>query len=394
MNNKVADQWSDKWLLPEGVEEVLPPHAECLEQLRRGIIDLFQSWGYELVIPPLMEYLESLLTGSGHDLDLQTFKITDQRTGRLMGVRADMTPQIARIDAHRLKNNSPNRLCYLGPVLQTNPKGLSASRNPLQIGAELFGHDGLESDVEIICLMLAVLKKAGLESVYMDIGHIKIFNGLVKQAGLSQDQEHQLFDILQRKAVPELKECLSGWNLSADASAMLEALVDLNGGREVLEIAKDTLSKADQDVQQALCDLIVIVDQVLLRVPDLKLNIDLSELRGFHYHTGVMFAAYLPGHGQAIARGGRYDEIGEVFGRARPATGFSTDLKSLIHTGTLECDQKETIHAPWSGDPDLAGAVHKLREEGCRVVNQLPGHNENDSANKTLVKENNNWIVK
>ncbi len=393
MNNKVADQWSDKWLLPEGVEEVLPPHAACLEQLRRGIIDLFQSWGYELVIPPLMEYLESLLTGSSHDLDLQTFKITDQRTGRLMGIRADMTPQIARIDAHRLKNESPNRLCYLGPVLQTNPKGLSASRNPLQIGAELFGHDGLESDIEIICLMLAVLNEAGLESVYMDIGHIKIFNGLVKQAGLTSDQQHQLFDVLQRKAVPELKECLAGWNLSTDVSAMLEALVDLNGGREVLEMAQDTLSKADQNVQQALSDLVVIVDQVLLRVPDLKLNIDLSELRGFHYHTGVMFAAYLPGHGQAIARGGRYDEIGEVFGRARPATGFSTDLKSLVHAGTLECGQKEIIYASWSDDPELAVVIQKLRKEGKRVVNQLPGH-EDDLSNKKLVKENDSWVIK
>ncbi len=380
-------------MLPEGVEDILPPQAERLEQLRRDIMDLLHSWGYELVVPPLMEYLESLLTGSGHELDLQTFKITDQLTGRMMGVRADMTPQVARIDAHKLKNDSPNRLCYLGPVLQTNPKGLSASRNPLQIGAELYGHDGLESDVEVICLMLAVLDKAGLESVFIDIGHIEIFRGLIKQADLNSDQEQQLFDILQRKAVPELKECLAEWQLSSDVSAMLEALVDLNGGKEILLEAKQILSKADQNVQQALSDLIAIVDQVSARVPDLKLNVDLAELRGFHYHTGVMFAAYLPGHGQAIARGGRYDEIGEVFGRARPATGFSTDLKSLVRSGELESKQVETIIAPWSDDPELAITIATLRQEGKRVVNELPGH-EDDSASKKLEKENGNWIIK
>ena len=380
-------------MLPEGVEDILPPQAERLELLRRDTIDLFHSWGYELVVPPLMEYLESLLTGSGHELDLQTFKITDQLTGRMMGVRADMTPQVARIDAHRLKNDSPNRLCYLGPVLQANPKGFSASRNPLQIGAELYGHDGLESDVEMICLMLAVLNKAGLESVFVDIGHIEIFRGLIKQADLNSDQEQQLFDILQRKAVPELKECLTEWKLPSDVSTMLEALVDLNGGKEILQDAKQKLSKADKNVQQALSDLIAIVDQVSARVPDLKLNIDLAELRGFHYHTGVMFAAYLPGHGQAIARGGRYDEIGEVFGRARPATGFSTDLKSLVRSGELENQQVEIIVAPWSDDPELAEAITKLRQEGKRVMNQLPGHGD-DPANKILKNENGKWIVK
>lgn len=389
MSNKVAD----RWLLPEGVEEVLPPQAERLEQLRRDIVDLFQSWGYELVVPPLMEYLESLLTGSGHDLDLQTFKITDQLTGRLMGVRADMTPQIARIDAHCLKNDSPNRLCYLGPVLQTNPKGLSESRNPLQLGAELYGHDGLESDVEVICLMLAVLQQAGVESVFIDIGHIEIFRGLVKQAELTDAQEQQLFDILQRKAVPELHERLSDWSLPEDISLMLGALVDLNGGKEVLQEAKEKLSKADENVQQALSDLIIIVDQLIARVPNLQLNIDLAELRGFHYHTGVMFAAYIAGQGQAIARGGRYDEIGEVFGRARPATGFSTDLRTLVQSGKLETTEAEIILAPWSDDPALAEVVTELRKAGKRVINQLPGH-EDVSVNKRLENQNGSWIVK
>lgn len=402
-NQKLDTRCVNRWLLPEGVEEVLPAQAACLEQLRREILDLMQSWGYQLVIPPLMEFLESLLTGAGHDLDLQTFKITDQRSGRMMGIRADMTPQIARIDAHRLKQSEPTRLCYLGPVLQANPKGLSESRNPLQIGAELFGHAGLESDVEVICLMLAVLKKARIESVFMDISHIGIFRGLIEQAGLNSDQEHQLFDVLQRKAVPELQECLEQWQLPADIAAMLAALVELNGGKEVLADARKMLSKANPQVQQGLSDLTEIVDQVAERVTDLQLNIDLAELRGFHYHTGVMFAAYTQGHGQALARGGRYDEIGEVFGRARPATGFSTDLKTLVHNGKInpeDCGETEkTVICPWTNDPELAQAVATLRAQGMRVINELPGQNlennqNSDSAFKKLEKHNGEWAVK
>ncbi len=384
---------AERWLLPEGVEEVLPPQARQLEQLRRRIIDLFHSWGYELVIPPLMEYLESLITGAGHDLDLQTFKIIDQYTGRLMGVRADMTPQVARIDAHCLKNDSPNRLCYLGPVLQTNPKGLSVSRNPLQIGAEIYGHDGLESDLEIICLMLAVFEKAGIDSVFVDLGHVEIFRQLVVQAGLDSDEEHKLFDILQRKAKPELKATLAEWELPDDIATMLMALIELNGGREVLATAEASLSGANKAIKQALTELITIAEWLSTRKPDLQLHIDLAELRGFHYHTGIMFAAYLPGHGQAIARGGRYDEIGKVFGRARPATGFSTDLKSLVRSGKVEVEEIETIFAPWSDDTELATVVESLRKEGKRVINQLPGHEEEGEI-KRLVNENGKWIVK
>lgn len=384
---------AERWLLPEGVEEVLPPQARQLEQLRRRIIDLFHSWGYELVIPPLMEYLESLITGAGHDLDLQTFKIIDQYTGRLMGVRADMTPQVARIDAHCLKNDSPNRLCYLGPVLQTNPKGLSVSRNPLQIGAEIYGHDGLESDLEIICLMLAVFEKAGIDSVFVDLGHVEIFRQLVVQAGLDSDEEHKLFDILQRKAKPELKATLAEWELPDDIATMLMALIELNGGREVLATAEASLSGANKAIKQALTELITIAEWLSTRKPDLQLHIDLAELRGFHYHTGIMFAAYLPGHGQAIARGGRYDEIGKVFGRARPATGFSTDLKSLVRSGKVEVEEIETIFAPWSDDTELAAVVESLRKEGKRVINQLPGHEEEGEI-KRLVNENGKWIVK
>lgn len=381
------------WLLPEGVEEMLPVQAARLEQLRREILDVFDGWGYDLVIPPMIEFLESLLTGTGHDLDLQTFKITDQLTGRMMGVRADITPQVARIDAHRLKEDHPTRLCYVGPVLQTNPKGLSASRNPLLIGAELYGHTGLESDVEIICLMLEVLKGVGLESAYVDLGHTGIYKGLVEQVGLTADQEQILFDILQRKALPELTDRIAEWGLPEKNARMLSGLCELNGEVDTLETASKVLADANDDVLTALSDISKIVEQVQIRIPNANLHIDLAELRGFHYHTGVMFAAYLPGHGQALARGGRYDDIGGVFGRARPATGFSTDLKTLVNTSTIETVKKESILAPWLDDSDLADKVEELRQQGHRVVNALPGQIPG-AASRKLEKQDGTWVVK
>lgn len=388
-SNKLS---GNHWLLPEGVEEMLPAQAAQLEHLRRQILDVFSAWGYDLVIPPMIEFLESLLTGTGRDLDLQTFKITDQLTGRMMGVRADITPQVARIDAHRLQDEHPTRLCYVGPVLQTNPKGLSASRNPLLTGAELYGHAGLESDVEIICLMLEVLQGAGLRDVFVDLGHTGIYKGLVEQAALGEEQEQMLFDILQRKAIPELNERLAEWQLPAHTAQTFMDLCELNGSRDILKIAKEKLSEAGHDVTQAIDDIATIVDQVTARMPAVNLHIDLAELRGFHYHTGVMFAAYQPGVGQAVARGGRYDNIGGVFGRARPATGFSTDLKTLVNCSVHTPSQNEMILAPWTDEADLAEAVNNLRAQGLRVINALPGQ-ASGPATKKLEKQNGKWVV-
>ncbi len=388
---------NNRWVLPEGIEEVLPAQAMQLEELRRSLIDMYTSWGYDLVMPPLVEYLESLLSGTGHDLDLQTFKITDQLTGRMMGIRADMTPQVARIEAHHLKQNTPTRLCYLGTVLHTRPQGFSASRSPLQIGAELYGHKGAQSDVEILCLMVETLKLTGMDSFYIDLGHAGIFRSLVNQAGLSTEQENQLFDVLQRKAKPELVELMAQWKLNKPIADMLTSLPDLNGGEEVFDKATKIFSKADKAVIAAINNLQEIASQFKRRVPDIKLHYDLSELRGYNYHTGVIFAAYTPGQGQAIAQGGRYDDIGKDFGLARPATGFSADLKMLVSLSGLQGKPFQGIFSAENHEPALFEFIKNLRAQGERVVMALPEQQGDAAAmqcNRVIVKDGNNWTVK
>ncbi len=364
----------DRWLLPEGIEEVLPRQAQCLEQMRRRLLDLFQRWGYELVMPPFIEYLESLLTGAGNDLGLQTFKLTDQLSGRLMGIRADMTPQVARIEAHRLQREEPVRLCYLGTVLRTMPDGFAGSRSPLQLGTELYGHAGIEADVEVLCLMLETLAEAGLRDVHLDIGHVGIFRGLARRAGLDSAQEVELFDLLQRKARPEIERYLLELDIDAGLRTMIACLPGLNGGIEVLDTAAEVLRVAGQDVLDALDNLRAIATAAAQRLPEVPLYYDLAELRGYHYKTGVVFAAFVPGCGQEVARGGRYDGIGAVFGRARPATGFSADLKLLMRLGTLADDcAAKAVFAPAGNDVTLQARIAELRRAGERVIQALPG---------------------
>jgi len=388
---------NNRWVLPEGIEEVLPAQAMQLESLRRHLIDMFTTWGYDLVMPPLVEYLESLLSGTGHDLDLQTFKITDQLTGRMMGIRADMTPQVARIEAHHLKQNTPTRLCYLGTVLHTRPQGFSASRSPLQIGAELYGHQGSQSDVEILALMVASLKLTGIETFYLDLGHAGIFRGLVKQAGLSHEQENSLFDVLQRKAKPELADLMAEWKLDKKMAVMLSSLPDLNGGEEVFDKAVNIFSEANSDVLAAIKNLQEIAQQFKTQVTNINLHYDLSELRGYNYHTGVIFAAYVPGQGQAIAQGGRYDDIGKDFGVARPATGFSADLKTLVSLTGLNGKPVQGIFAATSNETTLLKFIAELRAQGERVVMELPDQQGDAAAmncNRKIVKDSNGWQVK
>ena len=387
----------DRWLLPEGIEEVLPPQAEYLEQKRRELLDLYKSWGYELVIPPFIEYLESLLTGTGDDLDLQTFKLTDQLNGRMMGVRADMTPQVARIDAHHLKREVPTRLCYMGTVLHTRPQGFAASRAPLQIGLELYGHAGSESDVEVFNLMVATLQACGINDVYFDLGHVGIFRGLAAQAGLSEEQEAELFDALQRKAKPEITSMLERWNLDKNVAAMLAALADLNGNDVVLEKASKLLSNASENVKKALAALQQIALAIKQSIPNISLHYDLAELRGYHYHTGVVFAAFVPGQGRAIAQGGRYDGIGKVFGNARPATGFSTDLKTLLALNPQKVLQNAGVSAPYDNDAALQSLINELREKGERVVVNLPGQSGDANAmqcDREIVRQGKDWVIK
>jgi ATP phosphoribosyltransferase regulatory subunit len=388
---------SNRWLLPEGIEEALPDQARQLETLRRSLLDLFESWGYDLVMPPFIEYLESLLTGTGNDLDLQTFKLTDQLTGRMMGVRADMTPQVARIDAHHLKTTTPTRLCYNGTVLHTRPGGFAGSRSLLQVGAELFGHTGIESDVEVLHLMVETLQQAGVGEIYLDLGHVGVYRGLVAQAELDAEQEAILFDALQRKAKPEIADILNDWSLDKVVAEMLTALTDLNGSDSVLTEARTVLKQANQSVHDALNNLQQIASLLQQRLPDLKLHYDLAELRGYHYHTGAVFAAYVPGRGQAIAQGGRYDGIGQAFGMSRPATGFSTDLRTLAMLTQQIPGRKSGIVAPADGDASLQASIEKLRSAGERVIIELPGQQGDAKAlgcDRRLVKNNKGWEVK
>ena len=387
---------NNRWLLPEGVDEFLPPQAERLERLRRDLLDLFHTWGYELVIPPLIEYLESLLVGMGHDLDLETFKLIDQMTGRLMGVRADMTPQVSRIEAHRLNREAPVRLCYLDAVLRTRQSGSVRSRSPLQVGAELFGHAGIESDVEILRLMVETLRVTGLDDIHIDLGHVGIFRGLAQDAGLDQTQEATLFSALQRKATPEIERFLSGLSIDEKYRQMMVSLVELNGGDEVLQDARNCLKKAGENVQLALDNLGQVAEAVQQQLPDIPLYFDLAELRGYRYQTGIVYAAFVPGHGQELARGGRYDEIGRVFGRARPATGFSSDLKTLMALSPAQPYEPHAIIAPCSSDPSLQEFIAELRKQGERVICLLHGQKgilPEMGCDRVIEKQQDKWVV-
>lgn len=391
-------QRKDSWLLPEGISEVLPEQATQLEQLRRNLLDTFDCWGYQLVIPPFVDFLDSLLTGSGHDLDLQTFKLTDQLSGELLGVRADMTPQVARIDAHNLKQEWPTRLCYAGTVLHTLGDPLEKTRSPMQIGAELYGHAGIESDYEVIQLMLEMLSISGVQNVHLDMGHVGIYRALVEQAGLNEQQEAELFDVLQRKARTELAELVDQFTIDDQFKVIFNTLPKLNGGIEVLANAAGLLDIGSADIQTALRDLQVIAEKLQRDYPSLTVSFDLAELRGYHYHTGMVFAAFVPSIGREIARGGRYDNIGAIFGRARPATGFSADLKVLASLlgGEIKTTA-QTVFAPAFEDSGLAQAIRDLRASGLRIVQELPGQSGNAAqlgCNAVLEKQDQQWVVK
>ncbi len=362
--------------------------------MRRMLLDLYASWGYELVMPPTIDFIESLLTGTGHDLDLHTFKLVDQMSGRTLGMRADMTPQVARMDAHQLQRDVPTRLCYLGTVLRTRPESIGDSRSPLQVGAELYGHAGAESEVEIIGLMLQTFTAMEIDDIYLDLGNVDIYRGLAKQAGLSKDVESQLFEMLQRKAVTEINTLLDSLEIENTVKVMLSGLPSLNGDKTVFSKARELLSEADDSVKKAIDYLEKTAELMWLRFGDIKVHFDLSELHGYHYQTGVVFAAFVPQLGQAIARGGRYDDIGKVFGRARAATGFSTDLKILNQLSKKQFPLPEKIFAPLDVEQSKIVA---LRVEGNVVIEQLPGQKTDAKAmgcNKSLCLIDGQWAIK
>jgi len=386
-----------RWLLPEGMEDLLPEQAEKIEFLRRSLLKMYQRWGYRFVMTPLVEHLESLQVGTGNDIGKHTFKLIDEMSGRLLGVRADITPQVSRIDAHRLKHEGPSRLCYAGHVLLTRPRELGGSRNPVQIGAELYGHSGKESDIEILELMLSSLDKAGLKDISLDLGHVGVFRALIRQYAIGNEREAELFDALQRKAKPEIEDLLDG----EEAKNAFVALVSLNGDETVIDEARSILSSAAQgkdntEVDGALMALMQIVSGLKYRYPDVCLHIDLAELRGYQYHTGAVFSAYVPGYWQAVAQGGRYDDVGKVFGRARPATGFSLDLRAICNILPAFTNDETGIFAPAVNDSSLEKKIHELREAGECVIRELPSQAstaQQMGCNRVLVKRDSQWLI-
>lgn len=378
-----------KWLLPECIEDILPVEAARVERLRRRILDLFYGHGYELVVPPMLEYLDSLLTGTGHDLDLRTFKLVDQLSGRMLGLRADMTPQVARIDSHLLNRQGVTRLCYAGTVLHTQPSGLLGTREPMQIGAEIYGHQGLESDVEIQALMLAALQATGVDGVHLDIGHVSVFRSLITRAGTSAQLEAELFQVLQAKDVPALRESSQG--LDGPTREALLLLPELYGGADVLSTARRRLPQYPE-LMSCLDALEKIGLQLNASVKELCF--DLAELRGYHYHSGVVFAAYAGSRPDAIARGGRYDEVGRAFGRARPATGFTMDLRELAEMAKEQISPLRVLAPYQPADAALRIEVARLRAEGAIVVSDLPGHEASRmelNCSQQLVKIGGAW---
>lgn len=380
------------WLLPEAIEDLLPAEAAQVEALRRRLLDEFAVHGYQLVAPPLLEFSSALLSGGDADLSLRTFKLVDQLSGRTLALRADITPQVSRIDAHLLNRAGVTRLCYCGNVLHARPAHLLATREPLQIGAELYGHAGLEADHEVIHLLARSLRLAGLPSSRIDLGHVGIFRALTTGLELAPGVDEQLFAALQAKDVPTLRELTAG--LPAAARDGLLALPDLYGGREVLALAAARLPQLSE-ITRALADLGRLADEL----DDLPLSFDLADLRGYHYHSGVVFAAYCDDSPAAIALGGRYDSIGARFGRARPATGFSLDLRAIARFARLSAPAPAApgaILAPWPEDAVAHAEVERLRAGGEIVVAALPGHAgswREAGCDRRLVRADGKWII-
>jgi ATP phosphoribosyltransferase regulatory subunit len=372
-----------RWILPEGVDEVLPPESGRVEALRRELLDLFHAWGYELVDPPLLEYLDALLVGVGSDLDVQTIKVADQLTGRTLGFRADITSQTTRIDAHSLAGDGPARYCYVGPVFHARPRGLFASRMPLKLGAELYGHGGPESDAEIVTLMGALVEASGIPRSHIELGHTGVFRALVETAGVPEAVRRALFEALQTKAAGDLRALVAEHRLDDALGADLQALADLVGGAEALEEARRRFAAAPEGVRRALEELARLVTEVARHRPDLTLTFDLGELRGYGYHTGMVYTAYADDIGQPVATGGRYDALGAAFGRARQATGFDADLRHLARLGEPARPRSEAcVLAPREllSRPGFREAVGRLRAQGTRVVLQLGDEHPRDAA--------------
>ncbi|MDP3621183.1 MAG: ATP phosphoribosyltransferase regulatory subunit [Polynucleobacter sp.] len=386
----------NRWLLPEDIADVLPANARKVEQLRRDLLDLYRSYGYELVAPPLLEFLDSLLTGTGSDLNLQTFKLVDQLSGRTLGLRADITPQVARIDAHLLNRSGVTRLCYAGSVAHTRAPMGSASREELQLGAEIYGHAGWEADLEALSLLLQTLQTAGLKQIYLDLSHAGILAGILEGHAIAKEEIETLYSLLQSKDRARLGQWSSA--LPKPVGQALMALTELNGPcAAVLANARSGPLALPNNtlVTEALALLERLSFALANLSPAPEVSIDLADLRGYQYHSGMMFTAYVDQLSQPIARGGRYDHVGKAFGRARPATGFSLDLLTLanLSTGAVE---RSAILAPWQDDVALMEAIATLRAAG-EIVVQLAANDVAKTAeyrlDRALVKQGDRWCV-
>lgn len=375
---------------------MVPPESWRLEAARRQLLDLYWRWGYDLIRPPLIEYLDSLLTGAGNELDLQTFKLTDQLNGRMMGVRSDMTTQATRIDAHRLAAIGPARYCYIGSILRTRPEEPGGSRSPLQLGAEKFGDAHIDSDLEIVSLMLETLGLMGIDDACLDLGHVAIYRRLVKCAGVSADLEPVLFDVIQRKSRPDLDALVAAGRLDERSQTWFAQLIELNGPRSVIEQARTALAGIDNEIDAAIDRVAHMADLLATHYPDMPVYLDLAELRGYRYKTGLLYAAFAPGLGRELARGGRYDDVGATFGRPRPATGFSADLNLLAALGRFDSDARRGgIQAPAGSDPALLDAIRALRADGRRVIVATGGAPEkaDNGCDQQLSERDGQWVV-
>ncbi|HEX2010773.1 MAG TPA: ATP phosphoribosyltransferase regulatory subunit [Roseateles sp.] len=384
---------SSAWLLPEHLADVLPSQARRIEELRRDMLDMARSYGCELVMPPLLEHLDSLLSGTGRELDLKTFKLVDQLSGRSLGLRADTTPQVARIDAHLLNRAGVTRLCYCGPVLHTRPAGLNATREPLQFGVEIYGHAGLEADLEVQEVALDALRRAGLADIAIDLGDARLVQGVLGELKLAPALLSEIVAALAAKDAAALSALTA--DMPPEAAAGLQALLSLYGGIEVLAQARERLPKTPE-VAAALDDLQWLASHLQQTHPEVALGFDLADLSGYAYYSGVRFAVYAAGSSDAVLRGGRYDEVGAVFGRRRPAVGFSLDLKALVQLSPAT-PLRAAVRAPWGEDVGLRAAIRRLRELGETVVCVLPGHeHEGDEfdCDRELVSIDSQWVLR
>jgi ATP phosphoribosyltransferase regulatory subunit len=381
------------WVLPDHIADVLPSEARHIEELRRQLLDTARSYGYELVMPPQLEYLESLLTGTGEALDIQTFKLVDQLSGRTMGLRADTTPQVARIDAHLLNRSGVARLCYCGPVLHTAPAKPHATREPLQFGAEMYGHAGAEADLEVLLLAIDCLQGAGVKDITVDLADARLLRSLLADVQASPVQLDAVHAALAAKDAATLAELTASF--PAASRDGLATLVQLYGDSTVLVEAEKAF-QANESMRKQLLNLKQLAASVQAAQPQVKISFDLADSRGYAYYTGVRFAVYTPGATDALVRGGRYDEVGSVFGRNRPAVGFSLDVKELVGVVSAR-PLKAAVRAPWGEGAALRAAIAQLRARGETVVCVLPGHEhevQEFTCDRALVEAAGQWVVK